>query len=168
MAHTQSPHSLTVTHFLLVFGASHYRKKGKRQIAAKKFASLLQVARLQLHLSALPKCSSLGQSPSLPCIVDSVIHSCLLIFLLWFSFFLSFFFCWAVFVLKRVGRFLFVCLFVRLDSECITTKPASGLMLTVVLKAWMVSREFFHLVGLINCLLCTCLKLFVFCVIFCI
>ncbi len=143
MAHTQSPHSLTLTHFLLDFGASPYRKKGKRQIAAKKLASLLQVARLQLHLSALPKCSSLGQSPSLT-MYSRLCHSFLssnfssLVFIL--SFFLCFFpFCWVVFVLKRVGRFLFVCLFVRLDSECIKTKPASGLILTVVFKAWMVS-----------------------------
>ncbi len=115
MAHTQSPHSLTLTHFLLDFGASPYRKKGKRQIAAKKLASLLQVARLQLHLSALPKCSSLGQSPSLT-MYSRLCHSFLssnfssLVFILSFFLFLLGGFCfeksWEIFVC------LFVCLFV--------------------------------------------------------
>ncbi len=114
MAHTQSPHSLTLTHFLLDFGASPYRKKGKRQIAAKKLASLLQVARLQLHLSALPKCSSLGQSPSLT-MYSRLCHSFLssnfssLVFILSFFPFLLGGFCfeksWEIFVCLLVRSF---------------------------------------------------------------
>ncbi len=142
MAHTQSPHSLTVTHFLLVFGASHYRKKGKRQLAAKKFAPLPAggpVAAPSLSSTPVQLTRSVSISPMYSRLSHPFLFSNFssLVFIL--SFFLSFFFCWAVFVLKRVGRFLFVCSFVRLDSECIKTKPASGLILTVVLKAWMVS-----------------------------